>query len=227
MLWHSENKSDHDGGDGLVPQSYDSRAWWHFHDNVDPTFGNDPRNTHFALAADGVNPFKQNCSMWSTWPVLLLNYNLLPWLCTKKFFVLLALLVPGKHSMTCEVFDVHLEPLVEGLLELWEGVQAYDVTKDVGDKAFRLRAMLLWTIHDFPGYGTVGGFSHQGFAACPCCGSNLEAEHSVELGKHTFIGTRQWLPDGHPYKVDAMKQHFMGILETRRKPKVLSLEEQI
>lgn len=96
MLWHSENQSNREGGDGLVRHPCDSKAWRHFHDNVDPTFANDPRNTHFALAADGVNPFKQNRSTWSTWPVLLLNYNLPPWLSTKKFFVLLALLIPGK-----------------------------------------------------------------------------------------------------------------------------------
>jgi hypothetical protein len=68
------------------------------HDNIDPSFGNDARNIHFALAADGVNPFKQTRSTWSMWPVTLLNYNLLPWLCTKFFFVLLALLIPGKES---------------------------------------------------------------------------------------------------------------------------------
>ena len=53
--------------------------------------------------------------------------------------------------MTCEVFDVYLEPLVEELLELWEGIEVYDVTKDIGDRTFRLRTILLWTIHDFPG----------------------------------------------------------------------------
>lgn len=222
MLWHSENRSDREGGDGLVRHPCDSKAWRHFHDNVDPTFGNDPRNTHFALAADGVNPFKQNRSTWSTWPVLLLNYNLPPWLSTKKFFVLLALLIPGKQSVTCDVFDVYLEPLVEELLQLWEGVEAYDVTKEVGDRAFRLRAMLLWTIHDFPGYGTVGGFSHQGFAACPSCGCNLGAEHSVELGKQTYTGTRRWLPPGHPYKSEEMKDHFTGFVEDRPKPVVVS-----
>jgi hypothetical protein len=45
---------------------------------VDQTFGNDARNVHFALAADGVNPFKQTRSTWLTWPVMLLNYNLPP-----------------------------------------------------------------------------------------------------------------------------------------------------
>jgi hypothetical protein len=55
---------------------------------------------HFALVADGVNPFAQTQSTWSTWPVTLLNYNLPPWLCTKKLFILLALLIPGKQSVS-------------------------------------------------------------------------------------------------------------------------------
>jgi hypothetical protein len=227
MLWHAENKSDQDGGDGLVRHPCDSKAWKHFHENVDPTFGDDPRHAHFALAADGVNPFKQNRSSWSTWPVLLLNYNVPPWLTTKKFFILLSLLIPGKESVTSEVFDVYLEPLVDELLELWAGVPAYDITKDMGQRSFQLRAMLLWTIHDFPGYGTVGGFAHQGYAACPWCGADLGAEHSVELGKCTYGGTRRWLPAEHPYRSDAMKWHFNGEIEDRPPPHAVSVEEQM
>jgi hypothetical protein len=227
MLWHAENASDQEGGDGLVRHPCDSKAWKHFHNNVDPTFGEDARNAHFALAADGVNPFKQNRSSWSTWPVLLLNYNLPPWLTTKKFFVLLSLLIPGKESVTSDVFDVYLEPLVEELLELWAGVPTYDITKDVGSRSFQLRGMLLWTIHDFPGYGTVGGFSHQGYAACPWCGSELGAEHSIELGKCTYGGTRRWLPDDHPYKSEDMKDHFNGNMEDRPKPQLVTVDNQM
>jgi hypothetical protein len=96
MHWHWENKSSRERGDNLVRHPCDSKAWKHFHDNIDTTFRDDPRNVHFAMAADGVNPFKQTRSSWSTWLVTLLNYNLPPWLCTKKFFILLALLIPGK-----------------------------------------------------------------------------------------------------------------------------------
>lgn len=74
--------------------------------------------------------------------------------------------------MTLEVFDVYLEPVVDELLQLWSGVTAYNVTKDAENQAFNLRAMLLWTIHNFSGYKTVEGFSHQGYAACPWCGMN-------------------------------------------------------
>lgn len=77
------------------------------------------------------------------------------------------------------------------LLQLWEEVPAYDITKEVTARAFKLRAMLLWTIHDFLGYRVVGGFAHQGFAACPWCGAELGTQHSVELGKQTFYGTRR------------------------------------
>ena len=194
---------------------------------MDPSFAIEPRNVHFALAADGVIPYKQNRSSWSTWPVLLLNYNLPPWLSTKKFFIMLALLIPGKEPVTVDVFDVYLEPLVEELLELWAGVSAYDCTQPVGSEVFQLRGMVLWTMHDFPGYGTVGGFSHQGFAACPLCGEDLGAEHSTELCKCTFGGTRRWLPDDHPYKSEGMEDHFNGFVENRPKPRTVTVEDQI
>jgi hypothetical protein len=223
MLWHSENSSHAEGGDNLVRHPCDSKAWRHFHENVDPEFGNDPRNAHFALAADGVNPFAQTRSTWSTWPMTLLNYNLPPWLCTKQFFVILALLIPGKQSVTSEVFDVYLQPLVEEFLELWRGIPAYDIAKDVGSRSFTLRALLLWTIHDFPGYGTVGGFAHKRYTACPWCGPDLGVEHSVELGKQTYGGTRRWLPEQHAYRGVHMQGHFNGEAESRAKPRVVSV----
>ena len=30
-------------------------------------------------------------------------------------------------------------------------------------------AMLTWTVHDFPGYANVSGWSTKGFLACPNC----------------------------------------------------------
>jgi hypothetical protein len=44
----------------------------------------------------------------------------------------LALLILGKESVTSEVFDVYMEPLVEEILQLWYGISAYDVTKELG-----------------------------------------------------------------------------------------------
>jgi hypothetical protein len=78
MLWHLENRNNREGGDNLVRLLCDSKAWQYIHDRVDPTFGEDARNAHFVLATDGVNPFQQNHSTWSTWPLMLLNYNMPP-----------------------------------------------------------------------------------------------------------------------------------------------------
>jgi hypothetical protein len=38
MKWHAENRSDKEGGDGLVRHPCDSKAWKHFHKNVDPGY---------------------------------------------------------------------------------------------------------------------------------------------------------------------------------------------
>jgi hypothetical protein len=132
-----------------------------------------------------------------------------------------------KQSMTSECFDVYMEPLVEELLELWSGVPTFDITEEEGLRNFTLRAMLIWTIHDFPGYGIVGGFVHQGFAACPWCGKVLGAEHSTELGKQTYGGCCRWLPMNHIFRSDGMKDHFNGQIENREMLGRVSVEEQV
>jgi hypothetical protein len=91
---------------------------------------------------------------------MLLNDNVPPWLTTKKFFVMLALLILGKDLVTNANFNVYLQPLVEELQQLWKGVPAYDVLKPLSSRSFTLRGVLLWTIHDFLGYGIVARVAH-------------------------------------------------------------------
>ncbi|RVW68458.1 hypothetical protein CK203_060202 [Vitis vinifera] len=56
---------------------------------------------------------------------------------------------PGKD------IDVYLAPLVDDLKTLWEvGVKAYDAHQQ---EFFTLKAILLWTINDFPAYGNLSG----------------------------------------------------------------------
>ncbi|KAL6315678.1 hypothetical protein AAG906_005769 [Vitis piasezkii] len=57
--------------------------------------------------------------------------------------------IPGKD------IDVYLAPLVDDLKALWEvGVKAYDAHQR---EFFTLKAILLWTINDFPAYGNLSG----------------------------------------------------------------------
>jgi hypothetical protein len=145
MTWHSRNKST----DGKVRHVPDSKAWAHI-DRTWPEFGGEPRNVRLGLATDGVNPFGEKSNAWSTSPVLFLNYNLPPWLVTKKLFLLLSMIIPGPNSVKSSNFDVYLAPVFEELVELWKGVRAVDVLQPIRRREFTMRAILMWTIHDFP-----------------------------------------------------------------------------
>ena len=106
-------------------------------------------NLRLGLAADGINPFKNLSSVYSCWPVMLVVYNLPPWLCLKDDNTLLTLLIPGPRQPGNDI-DIYLEPLVEDLKELWnKGVVVYDAYEE---RYFNLKAMLLWTVNDFPAY---------------------------------------------------------------------------
>jgi hypothetical protein len=89
--WHTSRKDMH-GNMECVP---DSKAWKHIN-ALYPEFAAEERNVRLGLATDGVNPFSNQSLSHSTWPVILLNYNLPPWLVTKRFFLMLALIIPGK-----------------------------------------------------------------------------------------------------------------------------------
>ena len=156
--WHTNQKKEGINVE-CVPES---KAWKHI-DSLDAKFIHEHRNIRLGMvdggwwALDGVNPFGNKSLSHSTWPVLLVNYNLPPWLVTKPFFIMLALVIPGRESVTWENIDVYLTPLIEELLELWKGVPAIDVSEDPPRQHFKLRALLLWCIHDFPAYGLTCG----------------------------------------------------------------------
>jgi hypothetical protein len=73
---------------------------------------------------------------------------------------MLILLIPSKESIKMHNFDVDMAPLIEELHDLWKGVPAYDVGHVVGQRQFTVRAILMWTIHDYPAYGLMFGFVH-------------------------------------------------------------------
>ncbi|KAK5793799.1 hypothetical protein PVK06_034957 [Gossypium arboreum] len=73
MRWHNDQRTD----DGLLRHPADSLAWKSF-DMKFSSFASDPRNVRLGLAADGFNPFKIMSTSYSTWPVVLVPYNLPP-----------------------------------------------------------------------------------------------------------------------------------------------------
>ena len=124
-----------------------------------PEFGSEPRNLRLAISTDGVNPFSNFSTQYSCWPVILVTYNLPPWLVIKRKFMMLTLLISGPKQPRNDI-DVYLAPLIDDLKELWEvSVDAYDANRD---KSFNLTVVLLWTINDFPAYGNLSGCTVKG-----------------------------------------------------------------
>lgn len=199
MTWHGDNVSI----DGKMRGPYDSPQWQHVKErHVD--FSSDNRNIHLGMCADGVNPYSQKRSTHSLCPVLLLNYNIPPWLTIKKFFIMLSLLIPGPEAVTAAHFDVYLCPLLEELRQLWmEGVMCNDAARWRGEATFTLRAILLWCIHDFPAYAMMAGTSNKGYCACPVCGPGTPSRYADHLSKVVYGGShRRWLPANHPFRRD-------------------------
>jgi hypothetical protein len=128
------------------------------------------RNVRLRLAFDGFNPFGMQSLTYSIWPVILVPYNLPPWLCQKNLTGL-SMLIPGPKSPGMDI-DVYLRPLILELKELWNnGVKTRDAATK---KNFRLHAILLWTINDFPANAMLSGWSTKGKFACPYCHKHTE-----------------------------------------------------
>ncbi|XP_016512128.2 uncharacterized protein LOC107829176 [Nicotiana tabacum] len=161
MRWHHDKKVN----DGIMRHPADSIAWKTF-DELHQSFASEPRNVRLGLASDGFQPFENSKISYTIWPVVLIPYNLPPWLCMKKENFILSMIIPGPESPG-DAIDVYLRPLIEELKELWEsGVETFDASTK---QNFKLHASLLWTINDFPAYANLSGRSTKGKLACPCC----------------------------------------------------------
>ncbi|XP_042404675.1 uncharacterized protein LOC121994831 [Zingiber officinale] len=212
LIWHSNNKSQ----DHMMRHPVDSVAW----DTINhkwPTFASDPRNLRLGLATDGFNPFGDLSSKYSCWPIILVNYNLSPLMCMAKENLMLTLLIPGPKQPGNDI-DVYLEPLVEDLKELWDtGVEAYDA---FSKSMFNLKAILMWTINDFPAYGNLAGCTTKGKVGCPICGEDICSMWLKYSRKFAYMGHRRFLAADHPFR--QKKKWFNGKKERKGKPRPLT-----
>ncbi|XP_028125035.1 uncharacterized protein LOC114321972 [Camellia sinensis] len=120
MRRHKDKRIDN----GVLRHPADSDEWKEF-DTQHPQFALEPRNVRLGLAIDGFNPFRNSYSLW---PVVLIPYNLPPWLVMKDPFLMMSLLIPGESQLGIDI-DIYMRPLVDELNELWENVAlSYDAT---------------------------------------------------------------------------------------------------
>ncbi|KAL5562732.1 hypothetical protein UlMin_032479 [Ulmus minor] len=212
LTWHADRRIN----DGMLRHPADTPQWKTI-DRLYLEFSRDARNLRLGLSTDGMNPHGLQSSSHSTWPVLLVNYNLSPHLCMKRKFVMLTMLISGPRQPGNDI-DVYLAPLIEDLKMLWEeGVECFDGSRE---ETFTLRALLLWTINDFPAYGNLSGYSVKGYFACPICKENTCSKRLEHGRKICYMGHRRFLPQAHRFR--KQKKAFNGEAEHVRAPKPLS-----
>jgi hypothetical protein len=119
VCWHSEKRRKNNEE---IRHPADGTQW-NFFDLQYKPFGSESRNIRFTLSIDGMNPFVENRTVHSTWPVILAMYNLPTWLCHKRKYLMLSILIRGLKQAGTDI-DVFLEPLMEDMAKLWnEGVR--------------------------------------------------------------------------------------------------------
>ena len=74
----------------------DSKAMKYIEKKWPEKFKNDPRSVRLGLAIDGVNPFSNQTSNYSCWSIVIINYNIPPWMSIGKENLMLAIIVPRK-----------------------------------------------------------------------------------------------------------------------------------
>jgi hypothetical protein len=184
LRWHDEERIK----DGALRHPADAPVWNRF-DEKFPEFASESRNIHFGLATDGFNPFAMLSSTHSCWPVVLVVYNLPPWLCMKEHNIMLSLIIPGPKSPGDSI-HVFLQPLLDDLKDLFEiGLDTYDASRD---ENFTLRGAVLMTISDLPGLGMLASHMVHGKFACPPCGENVWTKQLKNGRKSCFMGHRKY-----------------------------------
>ncbi|XP_071726811.1 uncharacterized protein [Rutidosis leptorrhynchoides] len=207
MRWHNTGLTK----DGKLRHPADGLAWKAF-DTRYPEFASDPRNVRLGFASDRFNPYRTMTSSYSTWPVVLIPYNLPPWICMKKESFILSSIIPGGKGPENDI-DIYLQPLIQELKLLWEGVDAYD---SFAKEWFKLKASLLWTVNDFPAYANLSGWSTKGRVACPCCLSSTRSIWLRNGKKFCYMGHRRWLDQNHSYRLQM--DQFDGTIENEGPP---------
>ncbi|XP_040375578.1 uncharacterized protein LOC121053132 [Rosa chinensis] len=134
LTWHDTDRKR----DGLMRHPVDATSWKLVDEKL-PDFGSDPRNLRLALSSDEFNPHSSLSNKYSCWPVILVAYNIPPWLIMKRKHMLLTLLISGPKQPGNDI-DVYWEPLIDDLKLLWEVVSGiYDARQS---EYFTLRGLL-------------------------------------------------------------------------------------
>ncbi|GJT12127.1 putative transposon, En/Spm-like protein [Tanacetum coccineum] len=115
----------------------------------------------------------------------------------------------NRHHSVWPVFNCHIQ---HSSMVMYEkkvyhafGVDTYDASTKYN---FNLRAVVLWTINDYPALGTLCGCPYSGFKGCVVCRKDTNCVRLSALSKQSYVGHKQYLPYNHPFR--KQKKAFNG-----------------
>jgi hypothetical protein len=210
--WFDERKVD----DDMIAHPADCSQWQAFDAEYKAEFSDDdPRNVWFGLSTDGMNPFNERMTDHSTWPVILTMYNLPIYLCQKRKYLLLTILISGPKQPGIDI-DVFLEPLMQEMERLWRyGEPMYDAFRQ---EDFICKAIIFVTTNDYPTLFALSG-QFKGKTGCLVC---LDGTKWVFLdGSRKIVYIRNWrfLKTGHKYRGKLYLRYYGNISEDEPPPK--------
>jgi hypothetical protein len=160
-----------------------------------------------------MNPFGENRTVHSTWPVILAIYNIPTWLCHKRQYLMLSILIQRAKEASIDIV-VFLEPLIKDMAKLWnEGVHMWDQYQQ---EYFTLKAIIFVCIHDAPKGFTVS-WQTKGKSGCPVCMDGTVLVYLPSSRKLVFMRHR-WFLERKP-KYRKMKKYFDNTVEKDSTPK--------
>ena len=114
MRWHAKERKQ----DRMLRHPADGSQWRNI-DRKFQDFENDARNIRFGLSTDVINPFGEMSSGHSTCPMTLCIYNIPPWFCMKRKYIMMPIIIQGPKQPGNDI-DVYLRPLVKELQLPWK-----------------------------------------------------------------------------------------------------------
>ena len=121
LTWHADGRNCN----GMLRHQVDSSQWKKIN-RLYPNFDKKARNLRLGLVTDGMNPYDNLSTQHSSWPVMLVIYNLPPWLCMKQKYVMLSMMISGTRQLGNDI-NVYLNPMIADLIKLWDERAVYRV----------------------------------------------------------------------------------------------------
>ena len=90
--WHVDGRNY----DGMLRHLVDSSQWKKI-DHLNLDFDKEARNLRLGLATNEMNHYGSLSTQHSSWPVLLVIYDMPPWLCIKRKYMMLSMMISGQR----------------------------------------------------------------------------------------------------------------------------------